>query len=398
MRYAVIGAGVAGTTACQAIREADPDGEIHVFTDEPHAFYTRMRLPELVGGKATPEKLVLKGEAWFRGLGMELHMGSRVLEVRRDPLEVVTEGGAWGADRVLLATGGYSFVPPIPGADLEGVFTLRTMEDALRIARRAEGAGTAVAIGGGLLGLEAGNGLRLRGLAVQVVEVFDRLLPRQMDPEGARVLQRIMEGMGFVFYLGAQSKEIRGEGGVARGLVLGDGRVLEADLFLVSAGVRPHLGLAQKLGLKIGRGIVVDDRMETSLPGVFSAGDAVEHRGVYYGIWPAAEEQGRVAGINMASGDARYAGTVMSNKLKVVGVDLVSAGEIDADGTRESERASDPEKGTYRKIVYQDDRVAGCILLGDVSGQRRILSAMERRIPLGELKGRILGDPSVLPS
>jgi nitrite reductase (NADH) large subunit len=396
-RYAVIGAGVAGSNACQAIRELDAKGEIHVFTDEAYPFYTRIRLPELVSGRAAPERLVLKGEAWFRDHKIDLHLKERVQEIQREPFIVVTVRGRYPADRLLLATGGYSFVPPISGADLDGVFTLRTMADALQIAARAQRSETAMVIGGGLLGLEAGNGLRLRGLEVHVAEIFDRLLPRQMDPTGARILQRIMEGMGFRFYLGVQSKEIQGERGRARQLVLGDGRVLESDMFLISAGVRPHLDLAKQLDLKIGRGILVDDRMQTSAAGIYAAGDAVEHLGVYYGIWPAAEEQGRVAGVNMASGEALYEGTVLSNQLKVVGIDLVSAGEIDAEGKLESEVVSDPERGVYRKVVYEDDRIAGCILLGDVSGQRKILSALKRKVSVGFLKGRVLLDPRALP-
>ncbi len=396
-RYAVIGIGVAGTTACQAIRELDPAGEIHAFTDEAYPFYTRIRLPELVSGRVTPERLVLKGETWFQHHQIDLHLKERVQEVQRDSLTVITVRGRYPVDRLLLATGGYSFVPPIPGAELDGVFALRSMADGIRIGTQSQRAQSAVVIGGGLLGLEAGNGLRLRGLSVHVAEIFDRLLPRQMDPTGGGILQGVMEGMGFSFYLGVQSKEIQGDRGRARRLILGDGRVLEADMFLISAGVRPHLDLAKQLELKIGRGVLVDDRMETSMSGIFAAGDAVEHRGIYYGIWPAAEEQGRVAGVNMASGHALYEGTVLSNQLKVVGIDLVAAGEIDAEGKLESEVASDPNRGVYRKLVFQEDRIVGCILLGDVSGQRKILSAMERKLPLGPVKGRVLGDPGVLP-
>jgi nitrite reductase (NADH) large subunit len=207
----------------------------------------------------------------------------------------------------------------------------------------------------------------------------------------------VLEGMGFRFHLGVQSKEIRGERGSARSLLLSTGEVVEAGLFLISAGVRPHLDLAKGLGLGIGKGVTVDDRMETSTAGIFAAGDAVEHRGVYYGIWPAAEEQGRVAGINMAGGDETYGGTIMSNQLKVVGVDLVSAGDIDPEDKKESEVVSDGARGVYRKVVYQDDRIIGCILLGDTTGQRKILGAIQKRTQVGSLKGRVLGDPNDLP-
>jgi nitrite reductase (NADH) large subunit len=205
-----------------------------------------------------------------------------------------------------------------------------------------------------------------------------------------------MERMGFSFYLGVRPKEIQGSRGKAQGLLLEDGRFLEADLILISAGVRPHLELAEGLGLKIQRGIVVNDEMETSSPGVYAAGDAVEHRGVYYGIWNAAEEQGRVAGVNLAGGGARYQGTLMSNRLKVVGIDLVSAGEIDTEGVHFSEVKSDPDKGIYRKLVYKEDRIIGCILLGDVRGQRQFLQALTHGTDVGELKGKLLSQPEKL--
>ena len=214
-------------------------------------------------------------------------------------------------------------------------------------------------------------------MTVRIIEMFDRLLPRQMDPDGAAILQKKMEEMGFEFHLGVKTQEIAGgpEGAPFK-LILDSGTEPEGDMVLISAGVRPYLDLAKKLDLEIGRGITVNDRMETSMSGVYAAGDAVEHAGVYYGIWPAAGEQGRTAGLNMAGGDAEYKGTPMSNALKVVGIDLVAAGDIDAEGQYESDVVKDPDKGVYRKIVYKDGLYAGCILLGDVSGQKGILEAI----------------------
>jgi nitrite reductase (NADH) large subunit len=209
----------------------------------------------------------------------------------------------------------------------EGVFALRSIGDARRIKEFGKRATEVVIIGGGLLGLEAGNGLRRAGLKVTVVEFFPRLLPRQMDVPGAELLKRQMEAMGFAFYLGAKSKEIMG-GPKVEGLGLEDGTSIRCDMILISAGVRPSLELAQKLGLEIEEGVIVNDRMETKLPSIYAAGDLVQHRGQFYGIWPAAERQGEVAGINMAGGGESYEGTVMSNRLKVVGIDLVSSGAI----------------------------------------------------------------------
>jgi nitrite reductase (NADH) large subunit len=390
-KYIIVGAGVAGITACQAIREIDPKGELRIFTEETYPFYSRMRLPEVVSSKLEPERLVIRGPAWFEEKEVFFCPGEGVKQLCLDPLGVISSKGEYGAQRLLLATGAYSFVPPIPGVELQGVFCLRTMADAINIRNQASYAKKAVLIGGGVLGLELGNALRLRGLEVTVVEVFERLLPRQTDPKAAEMLQAAMEAMGFRFHLGVQPKQIQGNDGKAAALLLGDGGTLEADMFLISAGVRPRLELAKAAGIKTDKAILVNDKLETSIPHVYAAGDCVEYRGVYYGIWPAAEEQGRVAGINMAGREASYAGTIMSNQLKVLGIDLLAAGQIDPEGLLESEVILDPKRSVYRKLVYKEDRIVGAILLGDISGHKKILEALEKGRSLGPLKGSVLG-------
>lgn len=395
-KYIVVGAGVAGATACQAILDTDPYGEISLFSDEPYPFYSRMRLPEVISGKSDPQRLVLRTTAWFEQKGIDFHLGEPIQEMGLDPLRVVSQKGEYRADRLLLATGGYSFLPPIPGTHLAGVFSLRSMSDAISIRDAAGQASRAVVLGGGVLGLELGNALRLRGLGVMVVEVFERLLPRQTDPTAARILQDTMERMGFQFRLGAKAKEIQGDGDRARALLLENGDALEADVFVISAGVRPRLELARPAGLKLDKALMVDDRMQTSAPNVYAAGDCVQHRDVYYGIWAAAEEQGRVAGINMAGGRAVYKGTLMSNQLKVLGIDLLAAGQIDPEGNLEAEVSADPIKGVYRKLVYREDRIVGAILLGDLSGHRNILRALEEAKSASHLKGSLLDNPDAL--
>jgi nitrite reductase (NADH) large subunit len=273
----------------------------------------------------------------------------------------------------------------------EGVFTLRSIDDARRIKEHARKATEVLLIGGGLLGLEAGNGLRRTGLKVTVVEFFPRLLPRQMDRAGAAMLQGRMEEMGFTFYLGAKSREIAGRSRV-EGLSLEDGTYISCDMILISAGVRPNLTLAERLGLEIDKGVAVNDRMETGIASVYAAGDLVQHRGRFYGIWPAAEKQGEIAGINMAGGGELYEGTVMSNRLKVVGIDLVSSGEIDVEGQFESLVERNEGNGVYRKVILDDGVIIGCILLGDVRGNPEILEAMEKKRDVTPVKAEILGE------
>ena len=244
-------------------------------------------------------------------------------------------------------------------------------------------------IGGGLLGLEAGNGLRKLGLKVVVVEFFPRLLPRQMDAPGAAILARQMEDLGFTFYLGAKTREIvAGPDGLQVGLESGE--QLKGDLVLISAGVRPDLVLAQALGLDIDKGVKVDDTMKTSRDNVYAAGDLIEHRGRFYGIWPAALEQGRVAGAAMAGQAATYAGTLPSNVLKVVGIDLVAAGDIDADGKLQAIVHTDPAQKTYRKLVIQDNLLVGAILLGDIRGSAEIQAAIQKKLDLSPYKDELV--------
>jgi nitrite reductase (NADH) large subunit len=378
-QYVIIGNGVAANSAAEAIRARDPQGAVHMFTREEHFFYYIPALPEFLAGEKDENGITLHGARWYADNGITLHRGSDVTSIDPGARTVTTASGtACRYDALLLATGGYSFVPPIPGARSDGVYALRTLADAQRIRRAAAGARRLVLIGGGLLGLEAGNGLRKAGLQVTVVEFFPRLLPRQMDTDGAAMLQKQMEGMGFAFRLGAKTKEItRGDGGLA--VHLESGESIPADMVLVSAGVRPEVSLAQALGLAIDKGVKVDDALRTTLPDIYAAGDLIEHRGQFYGIWPAAMDQGRIAGTNMAGGSATYGGTVPANTLKVVGIDLTAAGDIDADGTLESIVLSDAARPVYRKFVLRDNRLVGTILFGDISGAEQILKAIARK-------------------
>jgi len=320
---------------------------------------------------------------------VELHRETEITEIHPGEKTVFSRlGNRFPYDELLLACGGYSFIPPIPGSLLPGVFALRTLTDADRIKERARQAKKAVVIGGGLLGLEAGNGLRKMGLTVSVVEFFPRLLPRQMDVPGAALLQRQMEGMGFRFHLGAKTQKIESAGSGLT-VFLEGGEALAADLVLISAGVRPEVSLKKFLDLQVDKAVKVDDGMRTGVKGIYAAGDLVEHRGRYYGIWPAAMEQGRTAGANMAGAESAYPGTVPSNTLKVVGIDLVASGEIDADGKMEALVTRDEAGKTYRKFVLQGNVILGAILLGDIRGSEEIQKAIKGKKDISSLKSEL---------
>ena len=378
-RYVIVGAGAAGNAAAETIRKLEPESEIRMFTREDRFYYYRPALPEYLAGDKNLKGFTLHDGDWYEKNRIEVHLSTEITDVRPAGKTVIASGGrAYAYDRLLLATGSRAVVPEIPGRDIEGVFTLHTAADADAMLRRAETAKTLVVIGGGILGIEAGNGLRRRGLQVAVVGRNRRLLPKQMDAAGAVFLQRRLEEMGFTFHLGVTPREIaRLDGRLA--VHLQDGRTLETDMVLLSAGAAPDLTLARKLGLKIGKAVQVDDRLRTSIEDIYAAGDLVEHRGVYYGIWLPAMAQGRAAGANMTGKETAYPGTLRSYRLKVAGIDLFSMGNIGAEGEGDCALRSDEGKGIYRKLVIEDRCVAGAILLGDLHGEKAIQAAVEGR-------------------
>jgi nitrite reductase (NADH) large subunit len=391
-RYLIIGNGVAGARAAAKIREADQKGEIHIFTEEAYPFYYRVRFPEYVAGEVTIQNLTIHTKEWYQSKEILIHLEEGVDEVNVPQKKVTSQKGkTYAYDLLLMATGGNAFVPPIKGTEKKGIFTLRTMKDAIGMKEFSGGVKQAILIGGGLVGLETGGALLRRGIKVAVIEHNPRILPRQMDPEGAKILQGKMESMGFSFFLNADSEEIFGKETV-EGLRLKDGRTVEGRMIIISAGVKPNIKLAQAMGLEIKNGILVNDRLETKIEGLFAAGDAAEHRGRVYGIWPAAQRQGETAGVNMAGGSGLYEGTVVSNTLKVVGIDLTASGDIDAEGKLECMLKSDREKNIYRKIAFKEDKIVGCILLGDIKGNSEILNAIEKQVNVEDLKGLILED------
>lgn len=388
--YLIIGNGVAGTTAAENIRKQDKDGNITMVTDEDVPFYYRVRLNEYISGDLSEQKLIAKKDQWYKDQNIDLRLQTRIVDAQpKEGFVVTKDNQKLSYDSLLLATGSHSFIPPIKGSEKRSVFALRTFQDARDIAAYAKGIDDVVLIGGGLLGLEAGNALRKLGKKVMVVEFFPRLLPRQLDVDGAQRLQGIMEEMGFSFWLGAKTLEITGDDLVS-GVMLEGGETLSAKMVVISAGVRPNLELAEPLGLSTDKGIIVDQHLRTNQAHIYGAGDVAEFKGIPYGIWPAAMEQGKIAGINMAGGDTTYEGTTMSTTLKVVGIDLASAGDIDAEDKFESRVIT--AEGVYKKIVIDNNQIIGCIMLGDTKGFNKITKMMSEKQDVSQIKDQILSE------
>lgn len=388
MRYVIIGNGPAGDAAAVKIRELDPGGSIDVFTRENVPFYYRPRLVDYLAGEVTIEKFTFHNEQWYADRNIRLHLSTEVTAVSPAEKSITTsDGKSYPYDRLLLSMGGYCFKPPITGIENVGdlIFTLRDKADSDGILLRAKSTKTVILIGGGLLGLETGNSLRKLGLALKVVEFFPRLLPRQLDNEGAKLLEKTLSSMGFEFYLGEVSERVE-KHKVGLKLQLKSGIALEGDFMIISAGIRCEMKLASGAAIKTGKGIIIDDYMRTSIEDIYAAGDVSEHRGVLYGIWPPAQEQGAIAGANMAGQEVQYQGTAPSYRLKVVGINLVSTGEIDVDGKYDSRVLLREQEGIYKKAVLEQGKVIGAIMLGNIEGEREIVKAIKEGKPFTEVE------------
>jgi len=389
-RYVIAGNGVAGITAAQAIVRADPAAEVHLFGAETYPYYRRPRLWEFIAGEIEQEALYFRPPEWYTERGIHLHLGVRAtsldptahrLTLRPGSGQALDNGSHAEYDRLLLATGSRPFVPPFEGVDKAGVFTLRTLDDALAIKAYARGVRSAAVIGGGLLGLETARALCTAGLEVTVVEFAPYLLPRQLDAEGAQVLQSLLEAQGLHILTGAATETILGDGH-ATGVRLKDGRVVDGELVLISTGIRSRVELAREAGLEVNRGVVVDEQLRTSGADVYAAGDVAEFEGRVYGIIPAATEQAQIAAANMVAdpstgsgqGDsATYGGTIPANTLKIVGVDLTCLGEATATGDEfVILRQVDAASGVYRRLTLRDGKIVGAILLGDTQSVRPV--------------------------
>jgi NAD(P)H-nitrite reductase large subunit len=377
-KYLIIGNGAAGTIAAEHIRKNDADGEITIVSKEDLPFYYRVRLPDLLGGKVTEPELIARNRNWYEEKEITLKLQTEIIRTDNQQNKVFTADGApLDYDSLLLANGSHSFVPPVKGSELDGVFTLHTVNDVRKISGFAQNISQVVLIGGGLLGLETANALHKLGKKITVVEFLPRLLPRQLDIEGAARLQHIFENMNYTFKLGATTREIAGDRSVER-VILANDEIMSTEMVIISAGVRPNLELAGMLGLKKDKGIIVDKFLQTSAPDIYAAGDVIEFEGRTYGIWPAAMEQGRIAGINISGGNEAYQGTVLSNILKVAGIDLASAGNIDENNQFESKIVATDT--VYKKVVIDNRKIIGCIMLGD----RKNFTLINKAVSTGE--------------
>jgi nitrite reductase (NADH) large subunit len=393
MKLVIIGNGVAGVTTARYVTDRDPSIEMAIYCDESYPYYPRPRLIDLIAGDASPEEIAFYPEEWYTKRGIDIRLGRCAVALDPETHRVtMADGEVVGYDALLLANGAHAWVPPISGADLDGVYTLRSIDDALAIRERARASHHVVVLGGGLLGLDLSYAIRAHQVRVTVVELLPRLLPRQLDEEGAGVLQNIIERGGVEIITGQACTLIERQN-AARRVHLKGGQVIDADMIVISAGVRPNLELAQSGGLTCSKGVVVDERLRTSNPDILAVGDVAEFGERVWGIIPAALAQARVAAAQIA-GDTGvvYHGIVPSTTLKVTGIDVTSIGEVipEHDGSVVEVRRSEPAAGVYEKLVVRHGQVVGAIFVGDRSDVGPVTQLMSRRVDVSPYLDTIL--------
>lgn len=386
----IVGASAAGISAAREIRSVDADRQVTVFTDEKHPPYYRPFLTEYIGDSGVEKKsaFYLNPEGWYADKKIELRLNERVVSI--DPAGKTVEsasGKKYPFDRLILSNGSAPFVPFKDAAGKSNVRTVRTLDDAKAVNDLAGKVKTAVVIGGGLLGLEAAHSLSRKGVQVTIIEVSGRILPRQLDEECSDILHKIVEGQDVALVTGRSIQAIEG-GAAATAIRLASGEVVPADMVVISIGVRPNVDLAKNCGIQVNRAVVVNDRMETSIPGIYACGDVAEFNGKNIALWMPAVKQGKVAGSNAAGREARFADEVYPAVLNSFGTKIFSAGDIcleKKEGEFRAHGSRDTDGGKYRKLFFVNDRLVGFILIGDISESQKLTTAIKNGASFREL-------------
>ncbi|CAM4102370.1 nitrite reductase large subunit NirB [Paracidovorax anthurii] len=398
-RLVMVGNGMAGVRTLEELLKIAPDRyEITVFGAEPHPNYNRILLSPVLAGEQTLEEIVLNDWSWYEEHGITLHAGCTVREVDRTR-RIVRGTDAQGRtveapyDRLILATGSNPFILPIPGKELQGVLAYRDIADTQAMIDAAATYRDAVVIGGGLLGLEAANGLMKRGMRVTVVHASEWLMERQLDDVAGRMLQKSLVERGMGFLMQAQTQELVGDGaGRVAAVRFKDGTEVPAQLVVMAVGIRPSTQLAESMRLHVNRGIVVSDTLQTVTDArIYAVGECAAHRGIAYGLVAPLFEQGKVLANHLAEyGIGRYQGSLTSTKLKVTGIDLFSAGNFQGGEGTEEIVMSDPFGGVYKKLVIQDDKLVGACLYGDTVDGSWYFKLLREGRAIGDIRDKLM--------
>ncbi len=391
-RLVVIGNGMAGMRTVEELLSAAPEKyDITVFGAEPYGNYNRIMLSSVLCGEKTIEDIVINDRQWYADNGIRLHAGNNkaVVKIDRVARRVYAQDGTSAAyDRLLIASGSKPVVPAIPGNDLEGVISFRDIFDVNRMLAYSKSHHKAVVLGGGLLGLEAANGLVLRGMDVTVVHNNDVLLNRQMDRQAGEMLRTALEQRGLKFKMAAKTQRLISDGrDHIKAVRFEDGSELECDLFIMAIGVRPNMALAQEAGLYCERGIVVNDTLQSYDPSIYAVGECIQHRGATFGLVAPLFEQAKVCANHLSDhGAAEYITLPTATKLKVTGINLFSIGDFQGDESSESIFFTDPALGIYKKLVIKANKLIGAVLYGDTADGKWYQALLEKQEPVSGIR------------
>lgn len=372
---------------------------VAVIGEEPRLAYNRVLLSSVLAGETGSHEIELRPADWWRHRGVTVRYGYRVTEIDTGRRELKIAGEeSMEYSKLVLATGSTPLRLNVPGADLAGVHTFRDTRDVDLLLTLAAAKKRVVVVGGGLLGLEAAYGLAKAGAPVTLLHLMDRLMERQLDGPAADLLKTLVERKGIRILLNASTARIHGEGRV-EAVELADGSRIEADAVIFAAGIKPNVALAEDAGIAVNRGIVVNDVMQTASPDIFALGECAEHRGICYGLVEPAYEQARVLARHLAGRPAAYQGSVVSTNLKVSGVGVFSAGDFMGGKGSENLVLTDRRRGTYKKLVIADGRLAGAVLIGDTVDALWYLELIRNRDKVAAIRtdmmfGRALARPS----
>jgi len=391
-KLVVIGNGMAGMRTVEELLKVDPlMYDIVVFGAEPYGNYNRIMLSPVLAGEKTIDEIMLNDEQWYVDNKVTLHKGKEITTIDRVKRKVIaSDGTEEDYDRLLIATGSEPFIIPVPGNDLEGVISFRDINDVDTMIDSAKKNKHAVVIGGGLLGLEAANGLMQQGMSVTVVHIMDKLMERQLDGPASAMLRESLEERGLHFLMEAQTESIIGKDKVEK-VRFKDGTEIYADLVVMAVGIKPNIKLAKEAGIHCERGIVVNDTLQTFDPIIYSVGECAQHRGIAYGLVAPLFEMAKVCANHLVKmGIGRYEGTMTSTKLKVTGIDLFSAGDFTGDDTTDELVFQDKARGVYRKIVVKNNRIEGAVMYGDTIDGSWYFDLMRDKTDISEFRENLL--------
>ncbi|WP_180009440.1 MULTISPECIES: nitrite reductase small subunit NirD [unclassified Acinetobacter] len=393
MKLVLVGNGLAGMRCLEDLLDMAPERyEITVIGEEPWGNYNRIMLSPVLSGDKTIEDIMLHSHAWYKDKNIRFVAGDAAVRIDRPRKQVYTEKGlVIDYDRLILATGSKPFIPPIPGTDLKGVLSFRDIYDVNRMLDYCKSKQNAVVIGGGLLGLEAAYGLKQRGMNVTVLHLMDRIMDRQLDEKASLMLNHAIEQKGIKIMTAANTQELMGEDGHVKQLRLQDGTVLDADLVVFAVGIRPNIELAQSAGLRCGRGVMVNDTMQTFDPSIYAVGECIEHRSQTFGLVEPLWGQAFICASHLAEhGSLTFKAPMVPTQLKVSGCDVFSAGNFEPQDDFEDIILNDEKRQIYKRIIIQKDRVIGAVLFGDTEDGAWYAELISDQTPISSIRNKLL--------